>query len=179
MWAMRLHAFLWPFWLPLCLALLPQNAEANDFSSFLTANASLGEEILASILICFNTEYVIFSSTNFSGCSGSGIYAKAWWKHFSEFSKNFKWRDTWKFKERWHRSEVLLMESNSIEKRWAILFPYGLRYTSTNLIFSIVWKKWNTFLPLNFKLVDCFVKVFWKIQIIILFNKQTEIEISN
>ncbi|XP_014095980.3 ionotropic receptor 93a isoform X1 [Bactrocera oleae] len=38
---MRLHAFLWPFWLPLCLTLLPQNAEANDFSSFLTANASL------------------------------------------------------------------------------------------------------------------------------------------
>ncbi|XP_017477570.1 PREDICTED: uncharacterized protein LOC108367467 [Rhagoletis zephyria] len=38
---MRFQASFWFLILPLCLSLLPQTIEANDFSSFLTANASL------------------------------------------------------------------------------------------------------------------------------------------
>uniref|UniRef100_W8BGJ6 Glutamate receptor ionotropic, delta-1 n=2 Tax=Ceratitis capitata TaxID=7213 RepID=W8BGJ6_CERCA len=118
---MRFYATIWLFLLSFFLSLLPRNAEANDFSSFLTANASLavvvdqeymqrrGENILANF-------QKILSDTIRENLKNGGIEVKYFSWSQIRLKKDFlaamtvtDCKSTWQFYESTQQTSILLI----------------------------------------------------------------------
>ncbi|XP_054747886.1 ionotropic receptor 93a isoform X1 [Anastrepha obliqua] len=119
---MRFHTSIWSIILPLCLfVLLPKNVEANDFSSFLTANASLavvvdqeymhrrGENILANF-------QKILGDIIRENLKNGGIEVKYYSWNQIALKKDFlaaitvtDCKSTWRFYESTQQASILLI----------------------------------------------------------------------